>query len=52
MRPRALRRSFLPRQRSNGRWLAGYLIRILAGIVIALIAWQFLPGLIGSLLAP
>jgi len=42
----------LPRRQSNGRWLAGYLIRIGVGIILVLILWQFLPGLLEDAFRP
>jgi len=32
--------------------LVGYLIRIVTGIVVVLVLWQFLPGLLENVLTP
>lgn len=32
--------------------MVGYLIRIVAGIVVVLVLWQFLPGLLENVLTP
>jgi hypothetical protein len=32
--------------------LTGYLMRVVVGLVFVLIPWQFLPGLLETLLAP